>query len=196
MITATSTHMLLGLKDRDNGDVWSQFCTRYQPLILSFARKVGLHEQDVQDVAQEALLAFASSFQQGKYDRDKGQLRQWLLGIAHHKIRDLQRSRGREFAMGKNTENTGLLSAIPDDRTMSDLWEAEWQRAIIRQCMDQIRKEFEPATLRAFELFVIEEQPAEEVGRQLGMTANAVFKAKRRILTRIREDFEYLQKNW
>ena len=37
---------------------------------------------------------------------------------------------------------------------------------------------------------------AEKVGEHLSISANAVFKAKRRVLTRIREVYEYLQTNW
>lgn len=196
MMTATSTDMLLGLKDRDNDRIWSEFCARYQPLVLSFARKVGLSEHDAQDVAQESLLAFARAFREGKYDREKGQLRQWLLGIASNKMKDSRRSRGREFAVGHQGDTTGMLSAIPDDQTLSEVWEAEWRRTIIRQCMDEVRDQFEPATMRAFELFVLEDWPAEKVGEHLAISANAVFKAKRRVLTRIREVYQYLQTNW
>ena len=35
-----------------------------------------------------------------------------------------------------------------------------------------------------------------QVAEQLGISANAVFKAKRRVLSRIREAYEYLQANW
>lgn len=196
MTTATSTSLLLALKDRENDDVWTAFCGRYQPLVLSFARKLGLTEHEAEDAAQETLMAFARAYERGAYDRDKGRLRQWLLGIAANKIRDVQRRRGREYVPDGITDKTGLLDGLPDDRTLSELWEAEWERSVLAACMEEVRRQVEPGTMRAFELFTLQEKPAEEVARQLGMTANAVFKAKRRVLSRMREVYQYLQQNW
>jgi len=187
---------LLALRDQGNDQIWTDFCTRYQPLLLSFARKLGLTEHDAQDAAQEALLAFAEAYREGKYDRDKGRLRKWLLGIAAFKIRDVQRRHGREIALAETDDKTGLIGGLPDEHSMGQLWEAEWHRAIIGQCMDQVRGQFEPATLEAFELFVLQEWPAEKVASHLNISANAVFKAKRRVLSRIREAYSYLQENW
>lgn len=196
MVTATSTSLLLALKDRENDGVWTTFCERYQPLVLSFARKLGLNEHEAEDAAQETLMAFAKAYEQGAYDPEKGRLRQWLLGIASNKIRDIQRRRGREYVPDVPADETGLLDGLPDDRTLSELWEAEWERSILAACMEIVRRQVEPGTMQAFELFVLQEKPAEEVAQQLGTTANAVFKAKRRVLSRMREAYQELQQNW
>lgn len=196
MVTATSTSLLLALKDQDNDGVWTRFCERYQPLLLSFARKLGLSEHEAEDAAQDTLLAFAKSYESGAFDPERGKLRKWLLGIAAHKIRDIQRRRGREFVPEDDGEKTGLLNGLPDDRTMSEIWEAEWERGVLRSCLDEVRRHVEPSTLQAFELFVLQEWPAERVAGQLGISTNAVFKAKRRVLSRMREAYQYLQENW
>lgn len=196
MVTATSTALLLGLKDRRNDGAWTQFCERYQPLILAFARRLGLSEHDAQDAAQDALLAFAAGYEEGAFDPDKGRLRKWLLGIAANKIRDVQRRRGRECLAEDNGDRTGLLQRVPDDHTISEAWEAEWEAAILKACMDQVRTEVEPATMEAFELFVLKEWPAQQVADHLHTTSNAVFKAKRRVLARMREVYQYLEANW
>ena len=85
-LSSTSTNLLIGLGDLSNDKVWSTFCSRYQAVIMSFARRAGLSEQDAQDAAQDTLLAFADSYRRGKYNRDKGHLRTWLFSIAMHKI--------------------------------------------------------------------------------------------------------------
>ncbi|GMV96144.1 MAG: sigma-70 family RNA polymerase sigma factor [Phycisphaerae bacterium] len=196
MVTATSTSLLLALKDQDNDGVWRVFCERYQPLLLAFARKLGLSEHEAEDAAQETLLAFAKSYEEGGFDPEKGRLRKWLLGIAAHKIRDIQRRRGREFVPEEATDKTGLLRAVPDDHTMSEIWQAEWERGVLRACLEEVRRHVEPSTLQAFELFVLQEWPAERVAAHLGISPNAVFKAKRRVLSRMREAYQYLQENW
>ena len=43
---ATSTMMLEGLFDSANERAWSEFDRRYRPLMIGFARRHGLAEQD------------------------------------------------------------------------------------------------------------------------------------------------------
>ena len=82
MITATNTELLIGLADPQNRAVWQMFHDRYRPLLITFAKRLGLKEADAEDAAQEALIAFVASYQDGKYQRDKGRLRTWLSAIA------------------------------------------------------------------------------------------------------------------
>jgi len=44
-----------------------------------------------------------------------------------------------------------------------------------------------PQTLEAFVMFGLQGQPAEVVAERLGMTTNAVFGAKRRVLERLED---------
>jgi RNA polymerase sigma-70 factor (ECF subfamily) len=196
VITTTNTMLLLGLRDQGDDRIWSEFCSRYRPLLVSFARRLGLAAQDAQDAAQEALLAFATAYREGKYDREKGRLRTWLSAIATRKVRDIQRHRLRDLATGAGGETKDLIREIPDDRAVADLWDAEWRRAVVSACLQEIRGQVEPTTLQAFELFVLKEWPAESVATHLGISRNAVFLAKRRVLTRMREIQRQLEDFW
>jgi DNA-directed RNA polymerase specialized sigma24 family protein len=51
--------------------------------------------------------------------------------------------------------------------------------------MEQARAEVEPRTFEAFELAAIRDVPADQIADELGMTRNAVFIAKHRVLKRI-----------
>jgi len=193
--TLTRTSLLLGLKTSSDDRVWSEFFSRYQPLIIAVGQQLGLSEQDAQDAAQETLLAFSDAYRKGKYDRDKGRLRAWLFGIATKKIRDIQRHRMKQPSADL-PEKTRLLNTISDEHSISEVWESQWQRALMRECMDAVRRHMEPSTVRAFELFVLEDWPAEKVAKKLGLSRNAVFKAKRRVLSRMRRSYVHLQMDW
>ena len=52
-----------------------------------------------------------------------------------------------------------------------------------------MRKEFEERTWRAFWLVVIEGRTTAEAAAGLGMSANAVYLARGRVLRRLREEF-------
>jgi RNA polymerase sigma-70 factor (ECF subfamily) len=194
--SVTHTALLVGLRTSGNDEVWSEFYARYHPLLVAVGRRCGLNEQDAQDAAQDSLLAFAEAYQKGSYDRAKGRLRTWLFGIAINKIRDQQRRKGRQAAIVEPSDKTRILNAAPDDHSISELWESEWERRLLQVCMENVCRHMEPATVKAFELFVLKEWPADRVAAQLGCTRNAVFKAKRRVLSRMRETYQHLQANW
>lgn len=196
MSTITHTALLVGLQTSSNDEVWSEFYGRYQPLLMSVGRRLGLSEQDAQDAAQEALLAFAEGYRKGNYDRSKGRLRTWLFGIAINKIRDIQRRNGKQYVVVEPVDKTRVLNAMADEHSISEIWEFEWERRLLQVCMENVCRHMELPTVQAFELFVLREWPAEKVASHLGVSRNAVFKAKRRVLSRMRETYKYLQANW
>ena len=72
MITATSTSLLVGLRDLRNEQVWQDFSNRYSPVLVNFGRRLGLSEQDAEDAAQETLISFSNGYRDGLYDPAKG----------------------------------------------------------------------------------------------------------------------------
>ena len=87
----------------------------------------------------------------------------------------------------------GQLSAEGD---LEDLWEEEWRKAVLGQCLGEIRGHVKPLTYRAFEEYALKQRPAAEVGRELGLTENAVFGARRRVLGRLREILPLMEDVW
>jgi RNA polymerase sigma-70 factor (ECF subfamily) len=196
-LTTTCTEQLRGLEDRQNEQAWSEFCRRYAPVLTSFGRRLGLNEEDSRDAAQDALLAFAEAYKQGKYEREKGRLRTWLLGIATKKIRDVQRRQVRHAAQGGHaTEGTDLIHRVPDDHALGDIWEEEWRQSVLDACLVELRKQVEPRTMRAFELLVLKEWPTERVADELGMTRGALYQTKNRVLTQLRKIRKQLNRDW
>lgn len=183
-LTRTSTELLADLRDPGNEAAWSRYVERYRPLILAYARRAGLAEADAEDAAQASLLSFSDGLRRNRYEREQGRLRSWLHGIAVNKVREVRRAR-RERQAADTAEESLLDPVGPDELEAS--WEEEWRDAVLRQCLAEVRAEVEPNTLRAFELSAREGWPAERVARELGMTKDAVYAAKRRVLRRVRE---------
>lgn len=196
MLNQTNTGLLEGLLDPDNNAVWSEFCQRYRPVLVAFAQRLGVSEADAQDAAQETLFAFARAYREGKYDPGRGRLRSWLFGIAHRKVLDIQRRAGREIVITEEDDKTRIMDRVPDDHALSELWDVEWRRAIIRTCLEEIRHHVEPTTMSAFEMLTLQEMTTEEVCRRLDMTPNAVLKANRRVLSRMRELQQVFEDRW
>jgi len=195
--TATSTYLLDGLKSSDNRTVWQQFVGRYRPAVFKFACGLGLREDDAEDAAQQTILTFATAYQDGKYDREKGSLRHWLFGIARNEIRNTARKlRKREIQIVDQVEQAGFFDRLEDDNRLERTWEEEWRQAVLSQCIEEVRHVFEAQTIEAFELFAWKGWPARRVAEHLGMSENAVFLAKHKVLKRIRELLPLMEEVW
>ncbi|MBP7935849.1 MAG: sigma-70 family RNA polymerase sigma factor [Phycisphaerae bacterium] len=196
MDSTTNTMLLNDLKDVRNDKAWSEFVQRYLAVLIAFGLKLGLGREDAADAAQDALLAFAEAYRKGQYDRSRGRLRHWLFGFARNKVLHVLRSRAAQHVVSPDGSKTDLLLNVPDDASMSKLWEAQWRQAVLRACLDQVKPEMSPETIRAFELMTSGEVSSEEAAAQLGMTVNAAMKAKRRVLARMREVYRQMEADW
>lgn len=185
-ISITSTALLAGLRDPAAQHYWQQYVDRYRPLILRYASRVGLSSHDAEDVTQASLMDFCAEYRAGRYDRSRGRLRQWLFGIVRNRIRACRKASRRDLPLLDETgsELPGRLVA-PDE--LEGVWDAEWRETIVELCLRQVRGEVEAVTYAAFQQFAVQGRAAEDVGRELHLSVNAVYGAKRRILRRLTE---------
>lgn len=195
--TVTNTFLLDGLRGNQNQTIWQQFVDRYRPMIVRFAIRHGLSEADAQDAAQQTLVTFCTAYQQGRYEREQGRLRFWLFGIARNQIRSSRRRVARrEVQINDDTAGTGFFERQEDDPELERAWDEEWREAVIRQCLDEVRREFDAKSVEAFELFAWKGWPAQQVADHLGTTPNAVFIVKHRIMKRIKELLPQMEEVW
>ena len=195
--TVTSTSLLEGLHDRDNRTIWHNFVERYRPMIAGYAHRMGLGSEDAEDAAQATLIAFCEAYQAGRYEREQGRLRSWLFGIARNQIRNLMKKRRRrEVQVAGDSQATDFFARIEDDDELERLWDQQWRDAVLKQCLEEVRKEVDVRSLEAFDLFARQGWSAQKVADHLNMSANAVFLVKHRILKRIREVMPRMEEIW
>jgi RNA polymerase sigma-70 factor (ECF subfamily) len=197
LATVTSTSLLEGLRGSGNDEAWVPFVERYRPLIVRYARRLGLGEVDAEDVAQSSLLGFAKSYADGRYEREQGRLRAWLFGIVRKQVLHWQRGAGELARRGMAAEGgSGELDLSAPPGELERCWEDEWRNGVLAACLDLVRNEVESETLLAFERFAIEGQPVDEVAVALNLTPNAVYGAKRRVLRRLHELQPLMEDIW
>ncbi len=189
--TATSTLLLQGLHDEANHEVWAQFDRRYRPILMAFARRLGLSEADAADVAQETMARFLEEYRAGKYDRQRGRLRSWIISLARTRVAQVYRRRDR------NREVAGISAAadLDDDQRLTQIWEDERRRVLLREAMQQLREatKTNDKTIRAFELLVFNQLTPADVARQLQITPQDVYRAKNRVAQRLQEILDQLE---
>jgi len=183
----TTSTILQELRD-SSPSAWRRLDRNFRRPIVRFGVELGLGPEDAEDFAQEVLSTFARAYQHGRYDRTRGRLRDWLFGIARRKAPDaLRRARSRKGKPLNESDVSGPQTRSPFDGQMLALWERFWTDALMNTCIRRVRREFEPKTLRAFELTVLQEKSVKAAAEALGMSPNAVSVAKYRVTRRVRE---------
>jgi RNA polymerase sigma-70 factor (ECF subfamily) len=182
----TRQTLLLRLGDPSDRRAWEQFVEIYAPLVFQFARRRGLQDSDAADLVQDVLLRVAGAFRRGTYDRSRGKFRGWLLTIARHETYDWLAARARREQAGGGTAALQQLSEIPQPGE-AEAWEDDYCERLLAWAAEQVQKEVQPATWRAFRLTAVERQSGEQAAAQLGLSVAAVYLAKSRVMKRLRE---------
>ena len=187
LATRTTTGLLDALHDPRNDKVWSAIDARYRPVIAALAHRLGLRPTDADEVAQQALAEFVRAYQEGRYDRSKGRLSSWILGIAHHTALKMINKR-------EGLASDTMISELADEESLKSIWIDERDRTILAKALDLLRDESEidERTLLAFELVALRGVPAVEAGAQANMTVDQVYVAKNRVTRRMRALVEEL----
>ncbi len=165
---------------------WTRLMSLYRPLIFHWCRNSGIPAADVEDVAQEVLLAISKELANFQRARDGG-FRAWVRGITRHKILDRYRRSSEPKALGGTDAHRQLQEVAfdvePDGADDAD--EAAW---LYRRALDLVRVEFTAKSWQAFWRVTVDNCPTDLVAHELGITPVAVRIAKSRVLSRLREE--------
>ncbi len=183
MFTRTTTALLEGLVDPADEATWQAFDARYRPVIVAFGRRLGLDAEDAADAAQDTLARFVRSFRDGKFDRTRGRLSAWVIGIARNCIAELRESRAR-----RREQRLSSAGELPDDAALTRIWDGECERQILQEAVAELRRvsRTDPRTVRVFEMLAFEQRRPADIAAELGISANDVYLAKHRCLKRLR----------
>jgi len=185
MLTRTTTHILDQLRDPGNGAMWELFDGRFRPVIITFARKRGLGEEEAAEVAQAVLAQFTADYQAGRYDRTRGRLSSWIIGIASNRIADVGRARQRASI----ERGESAIVSMSGDKAPDGDWQEAVKKVILDRAMHVLMNDtrLDARTTRAFELCAVRNVPASTVAEECQMTVAEVYVAKNRAIKKLRE---------
>jgi RNA polymerase sigma-70 factor, ECF subfamily len=184
----TSLSLLDGLKVH-HPDAWRRLTQLYGPLVYGWCRRRGLQASDAEDVVQEVFLTVARRIGDFRHDQPGATFRGWLWTITRFKLGDwIRRQDTRDPAAG-GTDAHLRLQEIPDADSGSSVEVAPGgsTAGLYRRALDLIHAEFGDRTWQAFWRVAVEGQTPADVAADLGLTRNAVYLARSRILRRLRE---------
>ena len=152
--------------------------------MLSWCRQIGLSDADAADLMQMVFMTLYEKLSEFRYDPSRS-FRAWLKTVMMNAWRNQVRQRKSQSTIGPETLDPDL---IPETDPRLQLDEAEYRAHLVRRALTLMQEHFEPNTWKACWEFVVNDRPAGEVAVELGMTENAVYLAKSRVLRYLRHE--------
>jgi RNA polymerase sigma-70 factor (ECF subfamily) len=189
---STDTSLLQRAKAQDP-EAWNKLVAWSGPLVFAWCRKAGVTKEDREDVFQEVFLKVYKSLARFQHGQAGQTFRGWLLVITRNTILDFAQQRlQRPKAAGSMDEYRGLLHRASESLSDSALTHREARTQGFARALALLQQEFSEGAWKAFWRTAVDGLSATEAGVELGMSPQAVRKAKSRVLARLREEFREL----
>jgi RNA polymerase sigma-70 factor (ECF subfamily) len=182
----TPVSLLERLRQAPADDAWGRFVDLYSPLLLTWAQRLELDDHDVADLVQEVFATLVEHLPRFTYDPDLS-FRAWLKTVL---LNCWRKHRARQAPVRVASEE--VLATLAESDPRLELEEDEYRRHVVARALALMQRDFDPSTWRACWEFVVNDRPALEVGAELGVSVNAVYLAKSRVLRRLRTELKGL----
>jgi RNA polymerase sigma-70 factor (ECF subfamily) len=179
----TPASLLERLRVAGDSAAWGRFVHVYGPLIRRWARGWGLSAIDAADLEQEVLILLVRKLPAFEYDPSRS-FRAWLRQTTLNKVRELARRRPPP-TQAESAILNGLATEDPGSEELD-------RREVVLRTLALIKPDVDPATWNAFWNYAVLERPVAVVAQELGLTTNAVYLSKHRVLARLRRELSGL----
>ena len=180
----TPVSLLERLRQAPDEAAWQRLVRLYTPLLFFWARRAGESEHDAADLIQDVFSILLKALPQ--FERQaQGSFRGWLKTITLNKLRE----RKRREAVARHVPLADA-AALPD--SAEAFWETEYRQALTQRALQLMQTDFAPTTWRACWEHIAKGRPAAEVARELGISENAVYIARCRVIRRLRQELSGL----
>lgn len=187
MILDTSLSLLDRLRQSPGDADWSRLVEAYSPLLRAWLVRSEVQAADADDLVQEVLLVVHRELPTFQHNQRHGAFRSWLRQIVVYRLRNFWRARGRLVAAGGDSRLEEHLQQLADDGShLSQLWDREHNLAIARKLLELIESRFTETTRLVFRRLVLDGADADTVAKETGLSLNAIFTAKSRVLRELR----------
>ena len=169
------------LQGPESKAAWERFVEIYTPLFYYWVRQAGWRDADAADLVQDILMTLLQQMPVFSYEPGQS-FRNWLWTIMRNKCRH----RARQDAVRRGVAVEDIADAGNDPTVQ--VADREFQAQILQQSLKVMRREFEETTWTACWEHVVRDRAAVEVAAELGITVNAVYIAKSRVLRVLRRE--------
>ena len=188
-LSKTSTSLLDRAKG-DNPDAWDRLSRLYGPLVYQWGRMAGLQPDDASDVMQAVFFSLTKNLVQFRVRHDGDSFRGWLYAVTRNKIRDHFRKKQKQVQARGGTEGLFDIQQIAESVASPESEDGRKEiDSLYRRALQLVQGEFEGRTWICFWRTTVEGDAPADVAADMGISVWAVYKARSRVLQRLRDEF-------
>jgi RNA polymerase sigma-70 factor, ECF subfamily len=189
--SSLTSSLLVRVRSR-NAEAWQRLVLIYSPVVYRWCRQWRLEPDEAMDVVQDVFRTVVMAIEGFRRDRAGDSFRGWLRTITRSKVQDFFRAAGRRpTAIGGSDAQRRFAEVVFEQGDDAD--EAANDTAlIVRRALEMVRVEFEDRTWTACWRTTVDGESAADVANAMNMSVGAVYKAKSRVLARLRAELEEL----
>jgi RNA polymerase sigma-70 factor (ECF subfamily) len=147
-----------------------------------------VNDSSVEDLLQELFVLLIRKLPEFQYDPSRS-FRAWLWTVFRHTVLAWQK---RQPRTGPTLEQIDQLEKLSTPDSLIDATEAEYRRYLLSRILQIVQTDFPATTWQIFQQVVIEARPGADVAREFGVSVNAVYLSRSRVLARLREELSGL----
>ena len=189
----TRLSLLARLRDRGDHGAWGEFVEVYTPFVYGVLRKRGLQDADAADLTQETMRSVFQAVGQFDHAQHAGAFRGWLVKVVQSRLNDFHARKRRQAVGSGDTAAFERLEAVPAPDHDAGAIEKEYRKCLFQWATGQVRGEFQENTWRAFWMTYVDGQGSKEATEVLGMSVEAVYMARSRVLARLRKKIQQVE---
>lgn len=201
----TRPSLLRRLKDTQDHQSWQEFSDIYSRLILGFAIKAGLTEDEAREVVQDTLVSAAKHLPGFEYDPKVCAFKTWLLNLSNWRIKDQLRKRRSLPAQVSTHPSPGSVDESsrtspleglrdPAGPELETLWDQEWRTALLEAALARVKAQVDLQHWQVFDLYALRDWAVSDVARALGMSSGRVYLIKHRVSLLVKREVRRLEK--
>ncbi len=186
---STSLTLINRLRLGEDSEAWVRMFGLYRPLLVAWIRKFDVQAADEDDLLQEVLLTVSTGLKSFEHNGRPGAFRTWLRNILVNRLRNFWRARDRRPLAAGDSDIERRLTQLEDSASAtSQLWDRQHDLFVLHQLLELSRARFSPETWTAFTRVALHGERPDIVAREMGLSLNAIFIAKSRVLSRLRQE--------
>lgn len=170
-------------------EAWHRLTKLYAPVVYGWARQAGLRQADAADVVQEVFCSLIANIFRFRHSRAGDTFRGWLWTVTRNQVRDQYRKNRHGIRAAGGSDAHARIEQLPqtppEDTSESGSVEMGGLR---RRAMELVQGEFDRRTWQAFWRAAVEGDKPADVAADLGVSVWAVYKARSRVLQRLRDE--------
>ncbi len=164
-----------------DGD-WERFVHLFTPLLSRWAHRFGVPPADTEDALQEVFVLLFATLPRFQHDPD-GSFRAWLWTVFRREL--LARFRRQNRHTSASAEQLEQLVS-PDG--VPEASEAEFRKVLVERALRLVKRDFPEQTWGVFWRLTVDGLSGVKVAEEFGVSPNAVYLARGRVLARLRAE--------